>query len=98
MIAEASGHTAAASGLVNKFNDIILYPLITLLLAIAFLVFVWGAFQYVLNADSDEARSTGRKHMLYGVIGMLVMLSAWSILIIATATFGINVPDATTGP
>jgi hypothetical protein len=39
------------------------------------------------------ARETGRRHMLYGIIGLLVMLSAFAILRIAIETFGIGLPS-----
>jgi uncharacterized membrane protein YgcG len=86
----------AAQCLVDMVNDAILFPLIALMSAIAFLVFLWGAFQYVKNADSDAARAQGQQHMLWGVIGLLVMVSAYAILNIATGTFGlgIDVPEA----
>lgn len=81
---------AQASSFVQTFNNIILEPFIYLLLAVAFLVFVWGTVQYVFNANSDAGRETGRRHMIYGLIGLLVMISAWSILSIAAGTFGLD--------
>lgn len=79
-----------ALDLVDKVNQVILFPLIGLLMAVAFLVFLWGAFEYVKNSDNQAARETGRNHLLYGTIGMLVMLSAWAILSIAAGTFGLQ--------
>ncbi len=86
----------AAQCLVDMVNDAILFPVIALMSAIAFLVFIWGAFQYVKNADSDSDRATGQQHMLWGVIGLMVMLSAFAILNVAAGTFGlgIDVPEA----
>ena len=92
MIAEASGHTEAARTLLGRIEAAILFPLITLLMGIALLVFLWGAYEFVYNADSEMGREAGRRHMLYGIIGLLVMLSAYAILRIATATFGVPIP------
>jgi hypothetical protein len=91
MIVLASSHTGAAASLVDKIEEAILFPLITLLLAVALLMFLWGAFEYVYNADSDAGRDTGRRHMLWGVIGLLVMISALAILRIVASTFGVDV-------
>ena len=91
-IAYADSHTAAAWKLVHNVEDIILFPLITLLTAIALVVFVWGVFQYVAGAESEDARSTGKRHMLWGIIGLVVMTSAFAIISIFTRTFGIDVP------
>lgn len=81
-----------AHSFVAEINRIILFPLITLLLVIALLIFIWGAFQYVSNAGNDAGRAAGKRHLLWGVIGMLIMLSAYAILTIAANTFGID-PD-----
>ena len=75
---------------VAKFNDIILYPLIALLSAVAFLVFLWGCAQYFIHATNDQARQQGVKHITFGIIGLVVMLSAFAILGIATSTFGLD--------
>lgn len=79
-----------AMAFVDKLNDIILFPLIALLSGIALLFFVYGAAEYILNAESEQAREQGKKHITYGLIGLVVMLSAYAILTIATGTFGLS--------
>jgi NhaP-type Na+/H+ or K+/H+ antiporter len=86
-LVEASGHTDAANNLVVKINQIILYPLITFLLALAVLLFIWGAFKYLYKADDPGARKEGQTHMMFGIIGIVVMVSALSLLQIAVRTF-----------
>ncbi len=86
-VAWASGHTAAATSLVTQVNNLIVFPLISLLLAVAVLVFVWGGFQYLFNADDPAARKQGRQHILFGLIGIVVMVAAYAILSIALRTF-----------
>ena len=90
MIAFAQTGTDLAHGLVARVNAVILFPLITLLTAVALVYFLWGGFQYVYNAGSDQKRAEGKQHMIWGIIGLLVMLSAYSILSIAANTFGID--------
>lgn len=91
MIAYAQEGTELAHSFVAQLNAVILFPLIALLTTLAILVFLWGGFQYVYNANSDQGRATGRSHMLWGIIGLLVMLSAYAILTIAGNTFGLDV-------
>ncbi|MFM2381418.1 MAG: hypothetical protein RLZZ76_185 [Candidatus Parcubacteria bacterium] len=79
-----------AQGFLSRINDAILFPLITLMMAVALLVFLYGAFEYVRGADSGESREQGSQHLLYGIIGMLVMLSALALLTIAAGTFGLE--------
>lgn len=97
-IAFAQGeHVVVAKSLLGSIERVILFPLISLLLSVAFLVFMWGAYEFIRNAENEEGRSTGRKHILYGIIGMLVMLSALGILKIAACTFGVPVDGSVCG-
>ncbi len=91
MIAYANGHTVAAQGLVSSIENVILFPFIALITAFAILMFLWGAFQYVYSASNGHTREEGSRHMLYGVIGLVIMLSAYAILKIVTATFGVPI-------
>jgi hypothetical protein len=88
--AQTTAAREAAQGFLTKINEAILFPLITLMMAIALLIFLYGAFEYVKGAANEGDRETGRRHLLYGIIGMLVMLSAFTILTIAAATFELD--------
>jgi hypothetical protein len=93
MIAFAAegAHVTAAKTMLAKIESVILFPLMTLMMALAFFYFLWGAYQFVLNADNDTMRAEGKSHMMYGIIGLLVMISAMAILSIAAGTFGVTV-------
>jgi hypothetical protein len=79
-----------AGNFVADFNRIILFPTIALLSAVAFLVFLWGTSQYFFNAANDQARQEGVKHITFGIIGLVIMVSAFAILSIAASTFGLE--------
>lgn len=66
--------------LIKNFAEAILDPILFVLAAIAFLVFLWGLVVFIWKADSDEARRTGTRHMLYGLIGLLIIASTWGIV------------------
>ncbi len=82
---------AASQEFVGRLEANLVFPLITLMLGIAFAVFMFGVFEYIKGASSYSDRSQGQRHMLYGVIGMVIMLSAIAILRIAAGTFGLTV-------
>lgn len=93
MYAYAAGeHIAAAQNLVARIQSAFLFPLMMLMIAVAVLVFFWGGFQFVVNADNDKGREDGKRHMMYGIIGLLVMISAYAILKVALYTFGLTPP------
>jgi ribose/xylose/arabinose/galactoside ABC-type transport system permease subunit len=79
-----------AAEFVADLNRVILFPLIILLMGIAFLYFVWGAAEYLMGANNESARENGKKHLMYGIIGLVVMTSAYAILTLAAGTFGLN--------
>ena len=81
-----------ARGFLATLNEVIVYPLITLMLTVALVVFLWGSFQFIANAGAPGKREEGRKHIMWGIIGMLIMVSAYAILTIAAGTFGLDVP------
>ena len=79
-----------AAAFVAKFMEVFLTPVILLLTTVALLVFIYGALSYVANADNEQAREDGRRHMIYGIIGLFVMVSAYAILWIFANTFGLE--------
>ncbi|MES3005425.1 MAG: hypothetical protein V4664_00570 [Patescibacteria group bacterium] len=81
-----------AEDLIHNFNEIIVNPLIALMFGVALAVFLWGVFQYLQGGDSQEARSTGGRHIFWGLVGMMIMISAFGIINIVLGTFGISNP------
>ncbi len=77
----------------TKIESVILFPLISLMLGVATLVFLYGIFEMVRDAENSEARDKGKIHMLAGVVGIVVMLSAMGLLKIVANTFGVTVPN-----
>ena len=66
----------------------IVNPIVELMFAVALIVFVWGVVEMMLKGGDAEARSKGRNHMLGGVIGMVIMMSAWGIVNLISNTVG----------
>lgn len=74
----------------NKLTDVIINPIIALIFAGAFLVFVWGIVEFMMGLASDsESKNTGKQHMLWGMVGMFIMVAAYAILhIVANSVCG----------
>lgn len=84
----------SAITLIKKINSAIINPIIVLLFAAAVIVFAYGVFEYIKDSDSDEARSTGRRHMISGVIGIFIMISVFGIIQIILNTIGASTSDS----
>lgn len=79
--------------LIDKIVTIIVDPLILLIFSAGFVVFLWGLVEFMRNVESESARETGKQHMLWGLIGMFIMIAVQGILSIALDTFDINPND-----
>ncbi|MSU55255.1 MAG: hypothetical protein EXS46_01795 [Candidatus Taylorbacteria bacterium] len=66
--------------LVNKISTYILKPLIYLMFAVATLVFIWGIRGYIGSADDAEARAKGAQQMIWGIVGMAIMIGAVALV------------------
>ena len=65
--------------------------LVPFLFAIAFIVFIWGVFQYFIAGGHDEEkRETGKSLMLWGIIGFFIMVSVWGLVNILRGTFNLK--------
>ncbi|MDO8231642.1 MAG: hypothetical protein Q7T37_00340 [bacterium] len=75
--------------IVSTINNIF----VPVIFAIAFIVFVWGAFEtFIIGANDDEVKTKGKNLMLWGLIGFFVMVSVWGLvnILIGTVSFGGN--------
>ena len=66
--------------IIEKINDAILQPLIVLLFALATGYFLFGLMKFIQNQDNEEAQSEGKRHMVWGVIGIAIMTGVYGIL------------------
>src|ERR1035437_6662652 len=74
----------------SNVDKIIINPLIILLFALALAYFLWGLFEFLSNTEEEAKRTAGKQHMLYGVIGITIMMGVWAILSIITNTLNIS--------
>lgn len=82
----------AIAPFLNKINRYILNPILLLLFVVALVVFFWGIFRFVTNMDGTSEREEGKRSMLYGIIGMFIMVSVFGIIRVVLRTFGIPDP------
>jgi large-conductance mechanosensitive channel len=85
-IAQAAVDTTAFGKLVNPIIDNIIYPAVQLLFGLAILYFVYGALQFVLHGSDEGAREKGKSTMLWGSVGIFIMVSAWGIIYLISNT------------
>jgi len=85
--------TPYSSGIIGVINGI----LAPVLMAMAFIVFVWGIYKYfILGAAEEKSRTDGRQFILWGIIGFVIILSVWGLVSLVMGTLGLSA--TTTAP
>lgn len=77
----------------STFNDIVmtfivgcvLSNIIFILIGFSVILFLWGVLKYVA-AEGDE-RQAGKDFMIWGIVGLFVILSIWGLVAILQNTF-----------
>jgi len=80
----------AAQAIVDKFTQMIVQPLIVLLFSLGTAVFLWGLIEFIYDPTDPTRKETGKKHMIYGILGLLIMVSLWGIVRLVLHTLGID--------
>lgn len=95
---------AAGSGTLENLFSLVLTDInvyvVPIIFAIAFLVFLWGVFQYFIAGGADESkRSEGKNFVMWGLIGFVLMFSLWGIVNLLIGTVpGLNSQNHPTLP
>ncbi|MDR3519577.1 MAG: hypothetical protein P4L63_01660 [Candidatus Pacebacteria bacterium] len=82
--------TATMNAFVGKVDTLIINPLILFLFALAVVYFLWGMLEFILNQANEEKKTSGKSHMLWGIVGITIMLGVWAIMGMVLSTLGIN--------
>lgn len=80
-----------ATNIIGIINTI----LVPVILTIAFLVFIYGVFNYfIMGAADGKKRSEGAQFVLWGVVGFVIILSVWGLVNLLGSTLGLTVGSA----
>ena len=95
LVALAQNSTGCASVQLGTIQSIIcrvgniLDTLIPILVVLGVVYFIWGVITYVISGD-EEAKKKGRERIIYGIIGLVVIVALWGLVGIITNTFNLN--------
>lgn len=79
--------TDVGNFIISLINDVF----VPVIFAVAFIVFVWGAFNtFILGANSEDVKEKGKNLMLYGLVGFFVMVSVWGLVKILTGSVALE--------
>jgi len=78
-ITDVNGVTAKLSGIGNT--------VIYLLVALGVIFIIWNVVMYMIKAGDEGARKSAGMHVLWGIVGLAIILSIWGLVNILTGTF-----------
>ena len=84
-------HAALSAPLAKLLDTLIVIAnaVIAFLFGLALVIFLWGVYKYISSA-STEGKEGARVTIIYGIIGLFVMLSVWGLVKILTETFALT--------
>lgn len=83
---------------INNLTDIIKLftgiglKIIPFMGAVAFLVFVLGVAKFIWSSGSEKESKDSKKLLIWGLIGMFVLVTIWGIIYFLQGELGFNDP------
>lgn len=81
----------SGEALLNKIVTLIIDPLILVIFAAGFFFFMWGLVEFLWSMKGGEVQTDGKNHMIWGIVGMLIMVSVYGIIALISNTFGFGI-------
>lgn len=93
-VVDASGASTTLGTILCKINEL-LGVIVPILIALGVVYFIWGVVQYVIGTD-EEAKAAGRQKIIWGIIGLAVIIGVWGLVGILNRTFGVGAAGVVT--
>ena len=99
VFADAGSQTGSKTDVEKVLEDILnlFGSIIPVIMIIATIVFLWGVAMYFVSAD-PEKRTEGRGLIIYGLIGLFVMVAVWGLVAIIQQFFDVGGEGILPGP
>ena len=75
-----------------KIVNVIVVPIVSLVFVLAVLLFIWGVAGMIIYRENAEKREEGQRHILWGAVGMFIMVSVYGIIRLIANTLGVAAP------
>lgn len=88
--AEFTSNSKNFDEFILNVNKLIINPIIMLLFALAVVFFLYGVFEFISNQEDEEAKTKGKSHMIWGIIGITIMMGVFTIMNMVINTLNIE--------
>jgi hypothetical protein len=79
--------------LLNNIITYILEPVVLLMFVWALVVFLFGVYKFIKSTNSGDADDDGKRNLLWGVVGMLIMVSVYGIIQFILNSIDVELPE-----
>ncbi|MCX6731512.1 MAG: pilin [Candidatus Parcubacteria bacterium] len=82
----------AVSNIYDLMDEImiILNYTVPLLIAVAVVIFLVGVVKYITAGGDEEKRKEARNTMIWGIVGLFVMIAVWGLVWLLLNTFNLE--------
>jgi hypothetical protein len=63
---------------------------VPVLIALALALFLWGLVTFLTNSDDEQAIIAAKQKMIWGIVGLVVIISIWGIINLLIMLTGIE--------
>ena len=67
--------------------------IVPIIIGFALIAFLWGIVKYMWGASDEKQREESKMFMLWGIIGLFVMVSVWGLVAIIANLTGNHIPS-----
>jgi uncharacterized membrane protein YidH (DUF202 family) len=97
VLALAATNLSDVDNIIGTIRSLISQAL-PIIIALAVLVLMYGILKFIMSAGEEEKREEGKKYMLWGIIGLAVMVSIWGLVNILTTSANLTTPGTIAVP
>jgi len=80
--------SSGLGGLLKWFSGILSLA-VPIIISIAVVWFIWSVFQYAIAAN-EEDKAKAKTHIIWGIVGLFIMVSVWGLVGILSSTFNLT--------
>ncbi|OHA58541.1 MAG: hypothetical protein A2571_02075 [Candidatus Vogelbacteria bacterium RIFOXYD1_FULL_44_32] len=74
--------------LLGAVTKVIVNPILAFMFFVAVAVFFFGLVEFIFKAGGGGDLAEGKQHMIWGIVGLFIMVSVYGILHIICNTIG----------
>lgn len=95
-LASAQVKSRTIKGIANDLTKFLSSAVMPLLFAVALALFIWGIVDFINHAENSDERKKGKQRMLWGIVGLVAMVTYLGLTSVLTQTFfgdGVGLPQ-----